>query len=81
MWLVVYPGLLVVRLKLAGAGCVLVVAHAAHNDPGWWDGFPAKLRRVSVPGLLVVVLAEANAHIGSVRSGTVGGVAGGICFP
>ena len=77
MWLVVHPRLLIVRLKLAGADCVLVVAHAPHNDPGWWDGFPAKLRRVSVPGLLVVVLAEANAHIGSVRSGSVRDVGSG----
>ena len=62
---------------IAGADSVLVIAHAPHNDPGWWDGFPAKLRQVNVPGLPVVVLADANAHVGSVRSGSVGDVGSG----
>ena len=53
---------------------MLVAAHAPHKDPEWWSTFPERIRQVNAQGLPVVVLADANAHMGSFCSNSVGDV-------
>ena len=64
--------LLVVRAPLCNRPCLFVAAHAPPGVPGWWAGTVETICRANRDRLPIIMLVDANAHVGSCVTQHVG---------
>ena len=74
------PRLLIIQISCPAFKCVLLTAHAPHTSAGgrgceaesFWQAASAAVR--NIPGVeALIVMADANAHLGALESPSVGG--------